>query len=77
VLPAQSHVAITIYNILGQEVASLLDEDQMGGRHSVEWNGRSTRGVPVSSGVYFYRIEAKRTGGWPLFAEVKKMLLVK
>ena len=76
-LPSQSHVSIKIYNLLGQEVATLIDEQQSNGSHIVEWNGRSTNGFAVSTGVYFYRIEARQPGGQFLFASVKKMLLVK
>ena len=76
-LPSQSHVMITIYNILGQEIARLVDEVQTGGTHLVEWEGRSTSGVPVSSGVYFYRLEARGDNERFLFANVKKMILLK
>lgn len=76
-LSAQSHVTVKIYNILGQEVASLVDEEQSAGNHSAEWNGKSSRGFSVSSGVYFYRLEARQGGGRFLFASVKKMLLLK
>ena len=76
-LPSQSFVAIKIYNILGQEIATLVDEEQTSGNHSIEWNGKSTGGFPVSSGVYFYRIEAHQPGGQFEFANVKKMVLLK
>ena len=76
-LPSQSHVTIKIYSILGQEVATLVDEQQGNGNHAVEWSGKSTTGMQVSSGVYFYRIEARESGGQLLFASVKKMLLLK
>ena len=76
-LPSQSHVSIKIYNLLGQEVATLVDEQQSNGSHIVEWDGRSTNGFSVSTGVYFYRIEARQPGSQFLFASVKKMLLVK
>ncbi len=76
-LPAQSHVSIKIYNLLGQEVASLVDEEQSGGHHATEWNGRSTNGLAMSSGVYFYRVEAKQKGGQLQFTSVRKMVLMK
>ena len=76
-LPVQSHVSVKIYNLLGQEVASLVDEEQLRGHHAVEWNGRSPSGFPVSSGVYFYRIQARQNNGLQQFMSVKKMLLVK
>ena len=76
-LPSQSHVSIKIYNLLGQEVATLIDEQQVNGTHVVEWNGKSTNGFSVSTGVYFYRIEARQPDGQFAFANVKKMILVK
>ena len=76
-LQAQGHVIITIYNILGQEIAALVDELQGAGNHSVEWNGKSTHGSPVGSGVYFYRVEVRQPGGQFTLATVKKMVLMK
>jgi hypothetical protein len=77
VLSAESKVSITIYNMLGQEVVTLLNEGQFEGHHSIEWNGRSARGTPVSSGVYFYRLEMTPRNGSNRFVNVKKMLLLK
>ncbi len=76
-IPARSHVSITIYNLLGQEVAFLADEAKPAGRHAVEWNGRSMNGATMGSGVYFYRAEARQTNGQLQFTNVKKMLLLK
>jgi hypothetical protein len=76
-LPAQSYVTLKIYNILGQQVASLVDEEQTAGTHTLVWNGRSTSGVHLGSGVYFYRVEVKPAKGQQPFASVKKMLLLK
>jgi probable HAF family extracellular repeat protein len=76
-LPTQSHVTIKIYSLLGQEVASLVDDEQPRGRHATEWNGTSTNGLAMSSGVYFYRIEARPLGGQSSFTSVKKMVLMK
>ena len=53
VLPQASHVTLTVFNILGQEIATLVDEFQTPGLKSVVWNARG-----VSSGVYFYRLTA-------------------
>jgi photosystem II stability/assembly factor-like uncharacterized protein len=76
-LPAASHVVLKTYNILGQEVATLLDEEQHAGSHEVRWNGQNSSGRAVSSGVYFCRLEARQSNGQFLFASVKKMLLLK
>jgi flagellar hook assembly protein FlgD len=70
-LPKQSRVTLTIYNALGQEVAQLADEIQDAGYHQMRWNGTNRSGLPVSTGVYFYRLRAEG------FVDIKKMLLVK
>lgn len=66
-LPVRSHVKLSVYNVLGQEVATLLDEVvEAGSRIPVVWDASG-----VSSGVYFYRISADN------FTETRKMLLLK
>lgn len=70
-IPTPSQVRIAVYNILGQKVKTLLDETQTAGRRQVVWDGKNDRGEAVSSGIYFYRIEA---GG---LAKTEKMLLLK
>ena len=50
------HVALRIYNLLGQEVRTLVRERQAPGRYTVHWNGTDDLGAPVSSGIYFYQI---------------------
>jgi hypothetical protein len=75
-LPVQSKVRLTIFNILGQEIVRLVDGDRWAGYHTVEWEGRDSRGVSVPSGLYLNKIEAWGTDG-RAFQSVKKMLLVK
>ncbi len=70
-LAADSDVRIEVFNILGQNVRTLVDERQTAGYKSVIWDGQDDAGKRVASGVYFYTIEA---GG---FHESRKMLLVK
>jgi len=65
------HAVVSIYNIRGQLVTTLLDKDMPSGTHSVVWNGIDESGNAVSSGIYFYRLT---TGD---FAQTKKMLLMK
>jgi hypothetical protein len=50
---------LRVYNILGQEVRTLVDKKQLPGYYSVVWDGRDGLGKEVSSGVYFYRIQAE------------------
>ena len=70
-LPNPGAVQLKVYNVLGQEVVTLVDEYMPAGNHSVSWNGRSSDGASVSSGVYFYRINAND------FAKTKKMMMLK
>ncbi|TAK67677.1 MAG: T9SS type A sorting domain-containing protein [Bacteroidetes bacterium] len=65
-LPAENWVTLKIYNILGKEVATIIDENQVAGYKSVEWDASH-----FSSGVYFYRMTAG------VFQDVKKLLLLK
>jgi hypothetical protein len=53
-LNAEARVSLKVYNVLGQEVATLVDGIRSAGEHSVTWNGRNGTGTPLSSGVYMY-----------------------
>ncbi len=70
-VPRATNVSLVIYNILGQQVRTLVDEPQNAGRFTVTWDGRDNVGRVVGSGVYFYRLSAGET------AIVKKMVMVK
>jgi hypothetical protein len=70
-LPADCHVKLTIYNLLGQKVKVLVDKHQSAGYKTVHWDGKDERGDDVASGIYFYRIQAGE------FMQAKKMLLLK
>ncbi|MCD6163504.1 MAG: T9SS type A sorting domain-containing protein [candidate division Zixibacteria bacterium] len=65
-LPKSGYVSIILYDILGRQVAELVDGNKQAGYHQVVWNARNN-----SSGMYFYRIQAGE------FAQTKKMLLLK
>ena len=65
-LPTSSRVKLTIYDILGHNVATLVNEQKEAGSYSVQWNASN-----VASGVYFYRLEAGS------FLQTKKLVLLK
>lgn len=70
-LPKSMRVTLVIYNILGAEVATLLDEVCAAGVHRISWHGTDNSGKSVTSGVYLYRLV---TGD---FETTRKMLLLK
>ena len=70
-LAEDGNVELTVYNIKGQKVRTLINNNVEAGEHSVIWNGNDEKGNKVSSGVYFYSL---RTEGGVLN---KKMLLLK
>ena len=70
-LPKRSLVSVKVYNMLGQEVVTLLNKEQSFGRYSISWNGRDSFGKEVSSGVYFAEIRASNK------RRINKMLLMK
>jgi len=70
-LPQTSNVDIKIYNVKGQEIITLLDNDLKEGNHSVVWNGKDTNNNSVSSGIYFYKISTKDS------CLTKRMILMK
>ena len=64
-------VQFIIYNILGEQVASLLHKKLNAGSHTVTWNGKSDRGVMMPAGLYFYEIRTRE------FRDTGKMLFIK
>lgn len=66
-----AQVSIEVYNVAGQRVATLVDRRVPPGVYSVAWNGRSTRGNRVASGIYFIRMQAGT------FVQTRKALLLK
>jgi hypothetical protein len=57
-LPAACDINLSVYNILGQKVRTLVDCNQQAGAYEVRWDGADDSGKAVSSGVYFYRLQA-------------------
>ena len=65
-IPKQGLVSVKVYDVLGKEVATLVNEVKSAGSYNIDFNGTN-----LSSGVYFYRLESGT------FIETKKMMLIK
>jgi len=48
---------MNIYNLVGQQVRRLLDENKTAGRYTISWDGKNDGGIPVASGVYIYQLK--------------------
>ncbi len=70
-LPEQAQVTLTIYNILGEKIRTLVAGELGAGVHTVRWDSRDESGDMMASGIYFYRLEANG------FAKTMKMILMK
>jgi len=55
-IPEPSHVTLEVYDILGRRVATLVDQKQRSGLHTMQWDGTGGAGQPLASGIYFGRI---------------------
>ncbi len=70
-LPEAATVNLTVYNVRGQVVRKLVEKQMPAGYHSLIWDGTNSRGVPVASGVYLYRLTANN------HVFTRKMVLMK
>jgi flagellar hook assembly protein FlgD len=75
-LPVQSKVTMEVYNVLGQRVRTLVNDDQAAGYHVAEWDGMGNAGQQLASGVYFLQISAKGTNG-KTFSDTRKLVMLK
>ena len=76
-LPVASHVTLRVFNMLGQEVVTLVDEVHEAGYLQTVWNGKNLTGNAVASGMYVYRIDAKAVSSDKRFVSVNKMMMLK
>jgi len=71
IIPKDGIVNITIFDMMGREVNTILNRPQTAGYRSIQWNATNDQGDPVSAGIYLYRIRARD------FIQTKKMILLK
>ncbi len=69
-IPKDNHVTLKIYNLLGQEIITLIDDQLTAGSHTATWNGRDSSSNKVSAGIYFCTMEAGE------FTQTRKMVLL-
>ena len=70
-VPIDNHINITIYDVMGREVKTLMDQVQIKGIYTIDWNGQSEYGKSVSTGVYFLQFTSNG------FSNEKKMIFLK
>ncbi|MCI0596403.1 MAG: T9SS type A sorting domain-containing protein [candidate division Zixibacteria bacterium] len=70
-LEKPSTVELSVHNVLGQKIRTLVSGNFPGGEHAATWNGRDEAGRPLSSGVYFYRLRSENR------VLTRKMVLIK
>ena len=75
-LKAPRQVRLTVFDVSGRAVRTLLDEHRPAGVYTAQWNGRDAEGRPVASGLYFYRLDVYDAGRVAL-QHSRKMLLLK
>ena len=81
-IPHRSNVQITIYDLLGRKVITLVSETQDAGYKSIIWDANNDQGQPVSAGMYFYQVRARlRSASYDgqagEFVQTKKMVFLK
>lgn len=70
-LPGASHTKVDVFNVRGQHVKCLANQKMQAGEHTLVWNGTNQNGQPVSSGVYFYKLETDD------HQEIRRMVMMK
>ena len=70
-LAENSHVSITIFNLVGQKVSTLVNRSLDSGSYTITWNGLDNNGNQLPSGMYFYEMRT------PSYQSIKKLVLVK
>ena len=76
-VPSDQNVVIRIFNIRGQIVKTLVDEDKSPGYYSIVWDGTNDSGDEVSSGVYFCQMYTPKNPNGGQFIKAKKMVKIR
>jgi subtilisin-like proprotein convertase family protein len=76
-VPADANVSVRVYDMLGREVATLIDGVYSAGKFITTWDATNSFGQAVASGIYLYRMDAQPTDGSAAYSAVKKMVLTR
>lgn len=76
-LVEEADVTLTIFDVVGREVISLVNDRKNAGYHSLAWHGKDSRGTSVASGTYFYRFTASPLSGKEPYTASGKLSLAK
>ena len=71
-LKQNAEIELSIYNLVGQKVINPVNQNQLAGTHSINWNGLDENGLPVSSGMYIYQLKSNGR-----LIKSRKMILLK
>ena len=75
-LPGAGWVTLVVYDVTGREVATLINDQRLGGKHSMHWLAMNQDGKPLGTGIYLYEMKFTETSG-ARFREVRKFTLLK
>ncbi|MBN1351031.1 T9SS type A sorting domain-containing protein [candidate division KSB1 bacterium] len=75
-LPFRSDVTVSIYNVLGQRIRVIVQEELGAGLHSFQWDGKNEAGILVPAGMYLYRLQAKSSDGKRFFQSARKLAIL-
>ncbi|MCK4224588.1 MAG: M6 family metalloprotease domain-containing protein [candidate division Zixibacteria bacterium] len=70
-VPRDGHIKLEIFNVLGQKIQTLVDQEQKRGAYTITWDGTNEQRTSVSNGIYFYQLSADD------FEKTNKMILLK
>ena len=70
-VPEKSHVSVEIFNLMGQKVATLVNNTMDVGKYTITWGGLNDKGASLPSGMYFYEMNSSD------YHAIKKLVLVK
>ena len=71
-IPKKSRIQLKIYNTLGEDVISLVNEEKLAGTYKVQWNGKNEQGNSLPSGLYYYCLKADN-----MIISTNKMILLR